>query len=155
MKISAKGDYATRAVLDLAINHRLRYGKVSHIHEIAERQRIPLKYLENILLTLKKAGVLISRRGNQGGYYLARPPELITIGEVIRIVDGPLAPIECASMTGYVACPEEAACGLRSVWIEARNAIAGVLDNTSFADVLDRNKAANVEVTESKEKIEV
>ena len=138
MRISAKGDYATRAVLDLVINFKA--GGVSQIHAIAERQHIPVKYLENILLLLNRAGVVRSRRGNQGGYYLARPPETITVGEVIRIVDGPLAPISCASTTAYEVCPEEAACGLRSVWLEARNALAKVLDNTTFADVLKRTK---------------
>lgn len=136
MKISAKGDYATRAVLDLAINYK--EGEVSRIQTIAKRQNIPVKYLENILLLLNRAGVVRSRRGNQGGYYLARPPESITVGEVIRIVDGPLAPISCASTTAYEVCPEESACGLRSVWLEARDALAKVLDNTSFADVLNR-----------------
>jgi len=138
LRISAKGDYATRAVLDLVINFKA--GGVSQIHAIAERQHIPVKYLENILLLLNRAGVVRSRRGNQGGYYLARPPETITVGEVIRIVDGPLAPISCASTTAYEVCPEEAACGLRSVWLEARNALAKVLDNTTFADVLKRTK---------------
>ncbi|MDP1808289.1 MAG: Rrf2 family transcriptional regulator [Actinomycetota bacterium] len=143
MRISAKGDYATRAVLDLAINHKA--GGVSRIHAIAERQHIPVKYLENILLLLNRAGVVRSRRGNQGGYYLARPPESITVGEVIRIVDGPLAPISCASTTAYEECPEEAACGLRSVWLEARNALAKVLDNTTFADVLKRTKKISLD----------
>lgn len=143
MRISAKGDYATRAVLDLALNFKA--GEVSQIHAIAERQHIPVKYLENILLLLNRAGVVRSRRGNQGGYYLARPPETITVGEVIRIVDGPLAPISCASTTAYEVCPEEAACGLRSVWLEARNALANVLDNTTFADVLKRTKKISLD----------
>lgn len=135
MKISAKGDYATRAVLDLAMT----YGEgVSQIHAIAERQRIPVKYLETILLLLNRAGIVRSRRGNQGGYYLSRPPEAITVGEVIRVIDGSLAPIDCASTTAYEACPEESACGLRSVWVETRNAVANILDNTTFKDVLER-----------------
>ncbi len=138
MRISARGDYATRAVLDLAVHHK--DGGVSQIHSIAERQHIPLKYLQNILLTLKKAGVLRSRRGNLGGYYLARPPKEITLGEVIRIIDGPLAPIDCASKSAYEACPEEAACGLKSVWIEARIALSNILDKTTFEDVINRSK---------------
>lgn len=138
MRISARGDYATRAVLDLAMHHN--EGGVSQIHLIAERQHIPLKYLQNILLTLNKAGILRSRRGNLGGYYLARPPEKITLGEVIRIIDGPLAPIDCASRSAYEACPEEAACGLKSVWVEARNALSKILDNTTFEDVIKRTK---------------
>ena len=137
MRISAKGDYATRAVLDLAVSHGR--GEVSQIRAIAARQGIPEKYLENILLSLKKAGILQSRRGHNGGYALARPPELITVGEVVRVIEGHLAPISCASMTAYQACPSESACGLRSVWVEARNAVAGVLDNTTFKDVMDRS----------------
>jgi Rrf2 family transcriptional regulator, cysteine metabolism repressor len=137
VQVSAKGDYATRAVLDLALNYD-KNGTVSRIQTIAERQNIPVKYLENILLTLNRAGIVRSRRGNQGGYYLARAPQEISVGEVIRIVDGPLAPISCASTTAYEACPEEAACGLRSVWLEARNALANVLDKTTFEDVLER-----------------
>lgn len=136
MRISAKGDYATRAVLDLA--RHFDEGGVSQIHAIAERQHIPVKYLENILLLLNRAGIVKSRRGNRGGYYLARSPEAITIGEVIRTIDGPLAPIDCASQTAYEICPEEAACGLRSVWVEARNALSKILDNTTFADVCKR-----------------
>lgn len=141
MRISARGDYATRAVLDLALKYN--EGGVSKIHSIAERQHIPIKYLENILLSLKKAGILRSKRGNKGGYYLARPPEKITLGEVIRIIDGPLAPIDCASRTAYEACSEEPACRLKSVWVKVRNALSDIIDNTTFADVckLNSNKA--------------
>lgn len=136
MKVSAKGDYSTRAVLDLALTFHT--GEVSQINAIAERQHIPVKYLESILLSLKKAGILRSKRGNQGGYSLSRPPANITVGEVLRVVDGPLAPIACVSVTAYEACPEEAACGLKSVWAEARLAVTQVLDQTTFQDVIDR-----------------
>lgn len=135
MRISAKGDYATRAVLDLAVQYE---AGVSPIQAIADRQNIPVKYLEAILLSLKNHGILRSRRGSHGGYYLARPPDLITVGEVVRAIDGPLAPIDCASKSAYLACPEEAACGLRGVWVEARNAVAAVLDNTTYTDVMNR-----------------
>jgi Rrf2 family protein len=96
MKLSTRGEYAARAMLDIAAH--ANEGPVK-IREIAERQDIPLKYLENILLTLQRAGMLRSRRGPQGGYYLARPPEAISVGEVIRAMDGPLAPIHCVSVS--------------------------------------------------------
>lgn len=134
MKLSTKGDYATRAVLYLS----QRYGQgVVQIHEIARQQKIPIKYLEQILLTLKNAGILRSKRGIKGGYYLARPPEEITLGEVVRAVDGPLAPINCASTNFYERCPEELSCGMRKVWLEVRNAVANILDDTTFADLCE------------------
>jgi len=137
MKLSTRGEYAARAMLDIAAH--ANEGPVK-IREIAERQDIPLKYLENILLTLQRAGMLRSRRGPQGGYYLARPPEAISVGEVIRAMDGPLAPIHCVSVSAYETCPREGICGLKLVWQEVRNAIADILDHTTFADVLKHGK---------------
>lgn len=132
MKLSTKGEYATRAVLYLS----QRYGgEVVQIHEIARHEKIPIKYLEQLLLTLKNAGVLRSKKGVKGGYYLARSPEEITLGEVVRIMDGPLAPIRCVSKNFYERCPEEPNCGIRNVWLEVRNAVANILDNTTFADL--------------------
>lgn len=134
MKLSTKGDYATRAVLYLA----QCYGQgVVQIHEIARQQKIPIKYLEQILLTLKNVGILRSKKGVKGGYYLARSPEEITLGEVVRAMDGPLAPIKCASTNFYERCPEELNCGMRNVWLEVRNAIANILDNTTFSDLCE------------------
>jgi len=137
MKLSTKGEYAARAVLDLSLNYGQRPVK---IHEIAERQDIPQKYLETLLLTLQRVGVVRSKRGAQGGYYLARPPEAITLGEVIRAMDGPLAPIGCVSVTAHEFCPREASCGLKPVWRQARDAVADILDNTTFADVCQRER---------------
>jgi len=137
MKLSTKGEYAARAVLDLSLNYGQRPVK---IHEIAERQDIPQKYLETLLLTLQRVGVVRSKRGAQGGYYLARPPEAITLGEVIRAMDGPLAPIGCVSVTAHEFCPREASCGLKLIWRQARDAVADILDNTTFADVCQRER---------------
>lgn len=132
MKLSTKGDYATRAVLYLS----QCYGQgVVQIQEIARQQKIPIKYLEQILLTLKNGGILRSKKGVKGGYYLARSPEEITLGEVVRAMDGPLAPIKCASTNFYERCPEELSCGMRNVWLDVRNAIANILDNTTFGDL--------------------
>ncbi len=137
MNLTAKGQYASRAMLDLAIHYE--HGPVK-IEDIARRQDIPKKYLEQILRTLTGAGLVYSVRGCHGGYRLARPPAEITLGEVIRVTDGPLAPISCVSQTAYrpCTCPDEAACGLRTVWLEVRNAIAHVLDHTSMAAICRR-----------------
>ena len=137
--LSNRGKYATRALLDLTMHYE--DGPVL-IQDIAARQHIPLKFLEQILLALKQSGFVQSRKGRGGGYYLARPPATITLGSVVRVVDGPLAPISCVSVTRPLecGCPEPATCGLRHVWQEARNALSGVLDKTTFADIRDRHR---------------
>jgi Rrf2 family protein len=107
---------------------------------IAEREQIPVKFLEQILLTLKNAGLLGSRSGAGGGYYLARPATQITLGQIVRVLDGPLAPIRCVSKVAYepCACPDESSCGLRLVMLDVRNAISDILDRTTLADVAQR-----------------
>ena len=137
MKLSTRGEYASQAILDLALH---QHEEPVKIREIAARQEIPLKYLENILLTLQRAGIARSKRGPRGGYYLARPPEAITVGEVIRAMDGPLAPIHCVSVSAYEECPRRSVCGLKWVWQEVRDAIADILDNTTFADVVQHGQ---------------
>ncbi|MDZ7332458.1 MAG: Rrf2 family transcriptional regulator [candidate division KSB1 bacterium] len=137
MKISKKGEYALRAMIYLALNYDK--GTVQ-IRDIAKRENIPEKFLEQILLTLKKAGLLQSRQGIGGGYSLIRPPNEISLAEVIRIIDGPLAPLSCVSQWAYVKCPEEQNCGLYSVMLDVRNAIASMLENLTFEDVCKRTK---------------
>lgn len=112
--------------------------------EIAQREQIPLKFLEQILLALKNAGLLQSRMGMGGGYYLARPANEITLGQIVRVLDGPLAPIRCVSKMAYqpCACPDETTCGLRLVMLDVRNAIADILDHTTLFDVTQRVDAA-------------
>lgn len=138
MHLTTKGQYASRAMLDLSLH--FDEGPQS-IEVIAQRQDIPKKYLEQVLLSLKSARLVYSARGRQGGYLLARPPELITLGEIIRATDGPLAPISCVSQTAYrpCTCPDQSRCALRPTWLEVRNAIAQVLDNTTMADLVERN----------------
>jgi Rrf2 family cysteine metabolism transcriptional repressor len=138
MVLSSRGKYGTRAMLDLCLH--AEEGPVQ-IHDIAERQKIPLKYLEQILLSLKRYGFVNSRKGPGGGYSLAKPPQAITLGAVVRAMDGPLAPISCASVSGYAecGCPEPATCGLRAIWKEARDALAEIMDGTTFADIRDRH----------------
>jgi Rrf2 family protein len=139
MILSSRGKYATRALLHLCLYGRDR--PVS-IHDIAEQENIPLKYLEQILLLLKRQGYVQSRKGPGGGYLLARDPEMIPLGEVVRALDGPLAPISCVSVSGYTecGCPDPDTCGLRAVWKEARDALAQILDNTTFADIVERHQ---------------
>jgi Rrf2 family protein len=110
------------------------------IKEIAQREQISTKFLEQILLTLKNAGVLHSKMGVGGGYYLARPAKEITLGQIFRILDGPVAPVKCVSQMAYepCGCPDEETCGLRLAMGDVRNAIADILDNTSLADVVKR-----------------
>lgn len=136
MKLSKKGDYGLRAMLELAKNYSLGYIQMK---DIAQKERIPLKFLEQILLNLKNAGFLASKMGVGGGYRLARPPAEITLGEVIRILEGPLAPISCVSVKFYRQCPEENNCGIRTVMNRVRNAVADILDNTTFDDVARNN----------------
>ena len=117
--------------------------RIMQINDISELEKIPVKFLEQILLTLKNSGLLQSKRGINGGYYLARPAGEIMLGQIVRVLDGPLAPIRCVSQMAYepCGCPDEKSCGLRMVMGDVRNAIAGVLDNTSLADVSARSRA--------------
>ena len=109
-------------------------GDPLRIGEISEREKIPKKFLEQILLELKKAGLLRSRRGAGGGYSLIKPPREITFAQVIRIIDGPLAPLGCVSKHAYVSCPDEKSCGLYRVMLDVRNATARILEGVTFAD---------------------
>lgn len=139
MKLSKRGEYGLKALIDLAAEDTV---DVIRIRELAEREQIPVKFLEQILLTLKNAGLLQSRRGAQGGYYLARPPEEITLGQIVRTLDGPLAPIRCVSQMAYerCVCDNEATCGLRLVMLDVRNAISDILDETTLAQTAQRRK---------------
>ena len=133
MRVTAKGEYATRAVLHLA----MAYPKVITIHEIAERDRIPAKYLEQILLELKRGGVLASRRGVYGGYLLSRNPSEISVGEVLRIVDSRVVDSSCLqndSERGF-ACADYYGCGLKQLWRDVNLAVEKLLFDTSFADI--------------------
>jgi len=138
MKLSTKGEYASRAMLELA----LRYDDGPlHIRDISAAQGIPERFLEQILLLLKRTGYLRSKKGPHGGYFLSKPPSRISVAEVIRVIDGPLAPIECVSVTAHEVCPHESRCGLKSLWKETRDAIAAILERTTFADLAERTKA--------------
>jgi len=141
MRLSKRGEYGLRAMIALAENFQLNQKiPLMQIREISEREKIPSKFLETILLTLKNSGLLQSKMGIGGGYYLARLPQDITLGQIFRVLDGPLAPIRCVSQMAYepCGCPDEETCGLRLVMGDVRNAIADILDNTTLADVTRR-----------------
>ena len=143
MRLSKRGEYGLRAMIDLANAHKRSPFAVVQIRDISTREKIPPKFLEQILLALKNAGMLQSKMGVGGGYHLARPPEEISLGQIFRTLDGPVAPIRCVSQMAYepCGCPDEERCGLRMVMGDVRNAIAGILDETSLSDVTRRQEA--------------
>jgi Rrf2 family protein len=132
MNVSTKSEYGLRALMYLAAN--AERGAVP-AREIAVEWNVPVKYLEQILKTLKETNLVESQVGVGGGYRLARPATLITAGEVIRALDGRIAPMGCVSSTDYVPCEFEPACGLRTLWARTRAAMLGVLDQTTIADL--------------------
>jgi Rrf2 family protein len=138
MKLSKKGEYALRSLINLGIAAEVGRSLVQ-VAELAESEQLPGKFLEQIMQALKAAGFVESVRGKFGGYRLAKPAGKITIGEIVRIIDGPLAPIGCVSQTAYekCTCPDEVHCGLRMLMLDVRNAIAGILDRYTLADVVE------------------
>lgn len=138
MKISKRGEYALRALIDFGIAHEL--GRpLMKIGELVEKERLPVKFLEQILTQLRGAGYIETKRGKAGGYLLAKHPKDISLGQVIRLIDGPLAPISCVSVTAYekCSCPDEAHCGLHMLMLDVRNAIAKILDRYVLADIVE------------------
>lgn len=140
MRLTLRGEYALRALLVLGLHPP---DEVVRIQLIADQQRIPKRFLEQILNDLKEAGVVESRRGVQGGYRLARAPRQISLAEVIRHIDGPLAPISCVSERFYepCTCPDEARCGIRDIMRHVRDAFAQLLEGISLEDVCTRTRA--------------
>lgn len=137
MKVSQRGLYALKALLHLA--EWWNAGTVS-TREIAEREEIPEKFLESILVVLKNARIVTSRRGRDGGYRLRRPPAEIVLGDVIRLVDGPLAPFGDAAELARLVASEPRHAGLFDLFLDVRNAAAAILDHTTLADLLERDR---------------
>lgn len=136
--ISKKTKYGLKALIHLA--RQYERGPIL-IADLAQAERIPKKFLEAILLTLKNNGILQSKKGKGGGYYLGRHPRTITFGQAIRVMEGPLAPVPCVSETSYATCGEcddEQTCGIRLVMKDVRDAMANILDGTTLADVLEQ-----------------
>ena len=140
--LSNKAQYALRALILLS---QRETDAPAQIAEIAEQGHIPKKFLELILLELKRHGLLRSRKGPGGGYLLAKTPESISVAEVVRAIDGPLALVPCVSLTAYARCQDcvdESGCGVKLVMKDVRDAVAGILEGTTFADVVRRIEGA-------------
>jgi Rrf2 family protein len=147
VKLTSRGELALKAVLELAKVERSETPGLP-AGEIARRCQASVKFLEQVLSQLKAGGIVVSRLGSRGGYRLTRDPETIFVGEVSRLIDGPLAPAPCASITQHRTCDwceDEASCVLRSVWTEVRDAVAGVMDGISFGELVRRSEASSTE----------
>jgi Rrf2 family protein len=137
MKLTKRGEYALRTLIRLGVASWNHEGVIS-VSSLAEQEHLPSKFLEAILVELKTAGYVESLRGKHGGTRLARPMNAIRMGDVVRLIDGKLAPIGCASETEYepCTCPDETHCGLRMLMIDVRNAVANILDRYTLEDVV-------------------
>ena len=136
MKITYRGDYALKAVLDLAIN----YDKLVNIADLANRAQIPTKFLEQVLLDLKRGGFVESRRGKVGGYLLAKHPSEIKVGDIIRYIDGPLEPIACTEKD-YSGCTDIYKCTFRKIFKQVAVATSDIVDNITFEDLVKEARA--------------
>jgi len=136
MKLSTKGQYGTRALLDLAL-HRGE-GPVP-LKDIAQRQDISLQYLEHLITPLIAAGIVRSTRGARGGVWLVKPPQEIKLSEVIQLLEGQIAPVEC--INNPESCPRSDLCATRDVWSELKKAMDGVLESTTLQDLVERQKS--------------
>jgi len=138
MNLSSKCYYGLRALLDLAVNVGRPTVKIS---EIAARRRIPPRFLEMILAQLKQGGFVESRRGADGGYRLARAPDKIAVGEVIRFIDGPNDVVDCVGQGRDKPCGSECDCAFFNLWKRTRDAISGVLDTTTLANLIEQDRS--------------
>ncbi|MCM8823386.1 MAG: Rrf2 family transcriptional regulator [Candidatus Omnitrophica bacterium] len=137
MRITYKGDYALKSILELSLN----YGRNAvTIHEMAERLDIPVKFLEQVLLELKRGGFVESKRGKVGGYFLAKPPSQIKLGDVIRFIDGQIEPIACVDIR-YKGCNDTYKCVFRKIWREVAKKTSEIIDNISFEDLVKEIKS--------------
>jgi Rrf2 family protein len=137
LKVSTKGDYGIRALIELARH----YGEGTiQSAEIAARQRIPEPYLDQLLTTLRRGGLIRSVRGPQGGHALVRPPAELCLREVIEVLEGSLSPIDCLEESS--ACTRGGGCAQRSLWEEVREATVAILQRTTIADLLEKERPA-------------
>jgi Rrf2 family protein len=143
--LSQRARYALKALLNIGRAN----GTTKQVALIAIEEQIPRKFLESIMSDLRRVGLVLSTRGNQGGYKLARPADLISFGEIVRVTDGPIAMLPCVSRSFYQRCEdcrEEHACQLRALFAEVREATSKILDNRTLADALRAERAGEVEV---------
>jgi len=138
LKISYKGDYALKAILELSRHYQS--GEVLPLVEIANRNDIPLQFLEQIMLILKGAGYIDSKRGIGGGFFLKRHPKEITMGEIIRLIDGDIEPIACVKATAEPCCIEIETCVFREIWVKVTKSMTDIVDVVTFADMMQRKE---------------
>ena len=139
MKISYKGDYALKAMLDLALHYNI---DLVTSHDLAGRIDAPIKFLEQVLLELRKGGFIESRRGNNGGYLLSKSPEEITVGDVVRHIEGPIEPIACVGKN-YTNCGDISRCVFKKLWTDVYEATANIVDNVTFAKLVQEVNSKN------------
>ena len=137
MQISYKTDYSLKIILHLSGSYP---DGTAQIKQIADAQDIPKKFLEQILLLLKKGGFVASKQGPHGGYFLAKAPEEIAVGDVVRFVEGPIHPISCIAPGAEDTCSFASACVFRDIWVDVETAISRVIDTVTFSDLLEREK---------------
>ncbi len=143
VKISSRGEYGVRAMVALARSYG--DGPVS-LASVAKDSSVPPAYLEQLIAPLRKAGLVESKRGARGGYQLSRPPAAIRVGEVYRVMEGPVAPMDCVSEDpADQTCPLIEGCETRPVWLKVRDSIAEALDSTTLADLVDPRRARRVD----------
>ena len=137
MRISYKTDYALKVILHLAENYP---EKLDHIKDISKTQDIPKKFLEQVMLQLKKGGFIMSKKGPKGGYYLNKPPSEITMGDIIRFIDGSISPISCIEKGNETSCDFSSFCVFKPVFKDVENAISSIIDNINFKDLHEEQK---------------
>ena len=138
MKLSKRREYAMRALIDLGLAHAAGRTHLP-VSELARYERIPVRFLEQLLLVLKRAGLVTSRRGMHGGYSLSKQAHATSMGDVMRLMDGPIGPIACVARNTKVtcSCPDPDHCGLRLLMVDVRNAITSIVDRTTLSDVVE------------------
>ena len=138
MKVSTRGEYGVRAMVALARNYGV--GPMS-IAAMAKESSVPYAYLEQLIVPLRRAGLVTSKRGAHGGYQLARPPEQVRVGEIYRVMEGPVAPMDCVSENVQdQTCPLIEGCETRPVWLKVRDSIVEALDSLTLADLVSQSK---------------
>jgi Rrf2 family transcriptional regulator, cysteine metabolism repressor len=146
MKVSTRGEYGVRAMVALA--HNYGNGPMS-IAAVSKASSVPTAYLEQLIGPLRRAGLVESKRGAQGGYQLSRPPELVRVGEVYRVMEGPVAPMECVSEdVSEQTCPLIDGCETRPVWLRMREAIVDAIDSITLADLIKQGPARRPQLVE-------
>lgn len=145
MKITYKGDYALKAVLELALSYN---ESLITSHDLAKRIDAPIKFMEQVLSGLKKGGFIKSKRGSIGGYMLSKAPREITVGDVVRNIEGPIEPIECINK-GYVDCIDINKCVFKKVWRDVYEATSNIIDHVTFADLVSQVNAGKQALTYS------